>query len=122
MSLYLVRGYAHFLSFFFIRIGLPTFHYLVTDRDKTNYDRIHELIERAYEVDNSVLLQEIDTTIDRPLHEVFEPFDWILYVSQNGDIDGLKQFTLFVEKRKEFYTSYLFINTRYSWTCRNGKS
>ena len=102
--------------------GLPTFHYLVTDRDKTNYDRIHELIERAYEVDNSVLLQEIDTTIDRPLHEVFEPFDWILYISQNGDIDGLKQFTLFVEKRKEFYTSYLFIYTRYSWTCRNGKS
>lgn len=102
--------------------GLPTFHYLVTDRDETNYDRIHELIERAYEVDNSVLLQEIDTTIDRPLHEVFEPFDWILYVSQNGDIDGLKQFTLFVEKRKEFHTSYLFINTRYSWTCRNRKS
>ena len=102
--------------------GLPTFHYLVTDRNETNYDRIHELIERAYEVDNSVLLQEIDTTIDRPLREVFEPFDWILYVSQNGDIDALKQFTLFVEKRKEFHTSYLFINTRYSWTCRNRKS
>ncbi|MDA2243492.1 putative thiazole-containing bacteriocin maturation protein [Bacillus cereus] len=83
--------------------GLPTFHYLVTDRDKTNYDRIHELIERAYEVDNSVLLQEIDTTIDRPLHEVFEPFDWILYVSQNGDIDGLKTVhTICRETKKNF--------------------
>ena len=83
--------------------GLPTFHYLVTDRDETNYDRIHELIERAYEVDNSVLLQEIDTTIDRPLHEVFEPFDWILYVSQNGDIDGLKTVhTICRETKKNF--------------------
>lgn len=83
--------------------GLPTFHYLVTDRDETNYDRIHELIERAYEVDNSVLLQEIDTTIDRPLREVFEPFDWILYVSQNGDIDGLKTVhTICRETKKNF--------------------
>lgn len=83
--------------------GLPTFHYLVTDRDETNYDRIHELIERAYEVDNSVLFQEIDTTIDRPLHEVFEPFDWILYVSQNGDIDGLKTVhTICRETKKNF--------------------
>ncbi|HFK1713223.1 putative thiazole-containing bacteriocin maturation protein [Bacillus cereus] len=83
--------------------GLPTFHYLVTDRDETNYDRIHELIERAYEGDNSVLLQEIDTTIDRPLREVFEPFDWILYVSQNGDIDGLKTVhTICRETKKNF--------------------
>ncbi|HFJ9272269.1 putative thiazole-containing bacteriocin maturation protein [Bacillus cereus] len=83
--------------------GLPTFHYLVTDRDETNYDRIHELIECAYEVDNSVLLQEIDTTIDRPLREVFEPFDWILYVSQNGDIDGLKTVhTICRETKKNF--------------------
>ncbi|KMN46838.1 putative thiazole-containing bacteriocin maturation protein [Bacillus sp. LK2] len=70
--------------------GLPTFHYLVTDRAETNYDRIHELIERAYANDDHVLIQEIDTTIDRPLHEVFEPFDWILYVSQNGDIESLR--------------------------------
>ncbi len=62
----------------------------MTDYEETNYDRIHELIELAHEVDDTVLVQEIDTTIDRPLHEVFEPFDWILYVSQNGDIDGLR--------------------------------
>ena len=60
--------------------GLPTFHYLVTDRAETNYDRIHELSERAYANDDNVLIQEIDIAIDRPLHEVFEPFDWILYV------------------------------------------
>ncbi|HCX49387.1 MAG TPA: bacteriocin maturation protein, partial [Bacillus sp. (in: Bacteria)] len=48
-------------------------------------------------------LQEIDTTIDRPLHEVFEPFDWILYVSQNGDIDGLKTVhTICRETKKNF--------------------
>ena len=89
--------------------GLPTFHYLVTDRDETNYDRIHELIERAYEVDNSVLLQEIDTTIDRPLHEVFEPFDWILYVSQNGDIDGLKTVhTICRETKRILYQLFVY--------------
>ncbi|MGH0930529.1 putative thiazole-containing bacteriocin maturation protein [Bacillus mycoides] len=83
--------------------GLPTFHYLVTDRAETNYDRIHELSERAYANDDNVLIQEIDITIDRPLHEVFEPFDWILYVSQNGDIESLRAIhTICREFKKNF--------------------
>ncbi|HHT7189552.1 TPA: putative thiazole-containing bacteriocin maturation protein [Bacillus cereus] len=91
--------------------GLPTFHYLVTDRDETNYARIHELIERAYEMDDNVLIQEIDTTIDRPLHEVFEPFDWILYVSQNGDIEALKAVhTICREIEKNFIPAICLAN------------
>lgn len=83
--------------------GLPTFHYLVTDRAETNYDRIHELSERANANDDNVLIQEIDITIDRPLHEVFEPFDWILYVSQNGDIESLRAIhTICREFKKNF--------------------
>ena len=79
------------------------------------------LVELAHEVDDAVLVQEIDTTIDRPLHEVFEPFDWILYVSQNGDIDGLRAGSHDLQgSRKELHTSRLFISTWYSWSCRNG--
>ena len=37
--------------------GLPTFHYLVTDYEETNYDRIHELVELAHEADDAVLVQ-----------------------------------------------------------------
>ncbi|PFW56882.1 putative thiazole-containing bacteriocin maturation protein [Bacillus cereus] len=91
--------------------GLPTFHYLVTDRAETNYARIQELIERAYEVDDNVLIQEIDTTIDRPLHEVFEPFDWILYVSQDGDIEGLRAVhTICKELGKNFIPAICLAN------------
>ncbi|CAM4000796.1 putative thiazole-containing bacteriocin maturation protein [Bacillus luti] len=91
--------------------GLPTFHYLVTDRAETNYARIQELIERAHEVDDNVLIQEIDTTIDRPLHEVFEPFDWILYVSQDGDIEGLRAVhTICKELGKNFIPAICLAN------------
>ncbi len=53
--------------------------------------------------------KEIDTTIDRPLHEVFEPFDWILYVSQNGDIDGLKTVhTICRETKRILYQLFVY--------------
>ncbi|KFM99878.1 putative thiazole-containing bacteriocin maturation protein [Bacillus clarus] len=83
--------------------GLPKFHYLITDHEETNYNRIHELVEKAYSTDENVLIQEIDTTIDRSLNEVFEPFDWILYVSQNGDIESLRAIhAICREEKKNF--------------------
>ena len=100
--------------------GLPTFHYLVTDYEETNYDRIHELVELAHEVDDAVLVQEIDTTIDRPCMKCSSlRLDFIRFAkwryrrtkSSSHDLQG---------SRKELHTSRLFINTWYSWSCRNG--
>lgn len=43
-----------FLVFFLLEFGLFIFYYFVIDWDEINYDRIYELIECVYEVDNSV--------------------------------------------------------------------
>ncbi len=59
----------------------------------------------------SVLLQEIDTTIDRPCMKYSEPFDWFYMFLKRRPSNGLKkQFTLFVEKRKRIQYQLLFIN------------
>ncbi|PEY30021.1 putative thiazole-containing bacteriocin maturation protein [Bacillus cereus] len=83
--------------------GLPEFHYLVTDPDETNLSRLSELIQKAYATDSDVLVQEIDTTTDCSLQEVFQPFDWILYVSQNGNIEKLRAIhAICREEKKNF--------------------
>ncbi|WP_459500806.1 putative thiazole-containing bacteriocin maturation protein [Bacillus sp. C1] len=70
--------------------GLPQFHCLITDSNATNYTRLNELIQTAYTADQHVLVREISAAADDSLREVFQPFDWILYVSENGNIEKLK--------------------------------
>ncbi|WP_017152758.1 putative thiazole-containing bacteriocin maturation protein [Bacillus bingmayongensis] len=83
--------------------GLPKFHYLITDPDATNLSRLNELVQKAYTADQDVLVQEINTTTDCSLQEVFQPFDWILYVSQNGNIEKLRTIhAICREEKKNF--------------------
>ncbi|KEK22207.1 putative thiazole-containing bacteriocin maturation protein [Bacillus gaemokensis] len=83
--------------------GLPEFHYLITDSAGTNHERLNELVQKAHATDPNVLVQEIDTTIDCSLQEIFQPFDWILYVSQNGNIEKLRAIhAICREEKKNF--------------------
>lgn len=83
--------------------GLPEFHYLITDPDATNLSRLNELVQQAHATDADVLVQEIDTTRNYSLQEVFHPFDWILYVSQNGNIEKLRAIhAICREEKKNF--------------------
>ncbi|MEN1935664.1 putative thiazole-containing bacteriocin maturation protein [Paenibacillus sp. 102] len=70
--------------------GLPEFHCLITDSSATDDTRLVELVQKAYTTDQNVFVQKIDTTVDWSLREIFQPFDWILYVSENGNIQKLK--------------------------------
>lgn len=72
--------------------GLPRFHLLITNSVPTNRERLWELARHARKTDPAVALEEITLQKERvdSWKEVVQPFDWILYVSQEGDIEELR--------------------------------
>lgn len=72
--------------------GLPKFHVLVTHPESTNWQRVMELAAHARKTDPSASVEEITLPKEgrNAWREVVKPFDAILYVSQEGDIEELK--------------------------------
>lgn len=72
--------------------GLPTFQMLITDSVKTNRGRLLELVEYARKTDADVEIVEVTLTKqgESSWHEIIEPFDYILYVSEKGDVEELR--------------------------------
>ncbi|MGX1983592.1 putative thiazole-containing bacteriocin maturation protein [Thermolongibacillus altinsuensis] len=73
--------------------GLPKFHVLVTDSMPTNRLRLKELEENARKMDSEVAIEEI--ALQRGAEgiswrEVVQPFEWVLYVSQDGNVEELR--------------------------------
>ncbi|TFE28653.1 putative thiazole-containing bacteriocin maturation protein [Cohnella luojiensis] len=72
--------------------GLPRFHVLITDSLPTNRQRLMELAADARKTDPEVTLEEV-TLLKESMNswrEAVQPFDWILYVSQAGDIKEVR--------------------------------
>jgi putative thiazole-containing bacteriocin maturation protein len=73
--------------------GLPNFHIMVTDSIPTNRMRLKELVENARKIDSEVAIEEIALqrgTGESSWREVVQPFEWILYVSQEGNVEELR--------------------------------
>lgn len=87
--------------------GLPEFHCLITDPKATDNARLVELVQKAYTADQNVLVQKIDTAVDWPLREIFQSFDWILYVSESGNIEKLKMLHEICREEKKNFLSAL---------------
>ncbi len=76
-----------------IESGLPKFHVLVTDSIPTNLLRLKELVENARKMDSEVAIEEIALQRgagESSWREVVQPFEWILYVSQEGNVEELR--------------------------------
>jgi putative thiazole-containing bacteriocin maturation protein len=73
--------------------GLPKFHVLITDSMPTNRQRLKELVENARKMDSEVAIEEIALQKGAgrsSWREVVQPFEWILYVSQEGNVEELR--------------------------------
>ncbi len=72
--------------------GLSKFHMLITDSVPTNRQRLVELAAHARKTDPEVAVEEV--TMEKEgvsfWREVVQPFDSILYVSQEGDVEELR--------------------------------
>ncbi|MFZ7944915.1 MULTISPECIES: putative thiazole-containing bacteriocin maturation protein [Bacillaceae] len=90
-----------------IESGLPKFHFMLTDSVPTNPLRINELVRNARNADSEVEALQV------PFEEgegrsfwrkALHPYDWILYVSQDGNVKELKDLNLVCkEQRKIFF-------------------
>ena len=85
-----------------IESGHPTFDFLVTESIPTNVQRVYELVENARKMDSEVEVKEVP--FEKGEHKsswkhAISPYDYILYVSEDGNINELKDLN-FVCKRE----------------------
>ncbi|MDR7079271.1 putative thiazole-containing bacteriocin maturation protein [Neobacillus niacini] len=72
--------------------GLPKFQMLITDSDQTNRQRLMELVAHARKTDAEVEIEEVTLNKqgESSWEEIVKPFDYILYVSEMGDVEELQ--------------------------------
>ncbi|MBS4176534.1 putative thiazole-containing bacteriocin maturation protein [Lederbergia citrea] len=75
-----------------IESGLPKINMFITDSIVTNRERVEELVARARKADKEVMVQEVSLQKKEECswREIIQPFESVLYVSQEGDIDELR--------------------------------
>lgn len=75
-----------------IESGLPKFKLLITDKVPTNRRRLMELVAHARKTDPEVEVEEVNLKDDGVnfWRESVQPFDSILYVSQEGNLEELR--------------------------------
>lgn len=91
-----------------IESGLPKFHIMVKDLTSTNKVRLKELVENAYKNDPEVAIEELPPQkIDNRNYwgKVIQPFEWVLYVSQEGNIEELRELHAVCRIQKKAFIS-----------------
>lgn len=75
-----------------LQSGLPKFHIFITDTVPTNRKRITEMLHFAKKTDQEIEIKEIPKFDDyvKQWHKLIQPYDFILYVSQHGDIEEVR--------------------------------
>ncbi|MEH7380371.1 putative thiazole-containing bacteriocin maturation protein [Bacillus sp. JJ1533] len=83
--------------------GLPKFHVLITDQESTNRKRLYEHVEHARQTDPEVMINEITLQKDvmSSWREIVQEFQFILYVSKEGDLEELRALNEICKKEKK---------------------
>jgi putative thiazole-containing bacteriocin maturation protein len=85
--------------------GLPKFHVLITDSVPTHRQRLIELAGHARKTDPEVMVEEI--TLQKKgvssWREAVQPFDSILYVSQEDDVEELRTLHWICREEKKVF-------------------
>lgn len=89
-----------------IESGLPKFHFIVTESIPTNRHRIHELVQNAHKIDTEVEVREFP--FEKGEHSSFwkhaiRPYDWVLYVSQDGNVNELRNLNVVCKEERKFF-------------------
>ncbi|MCR8630126.1 putative thiazole-containing bacteriocin maturation protein [Paenibacillus radicis (ex Xue et al. 2023)] len=95
-----------------IESGLPRFHMLITESVPTNRQRLMELAEHARRTDPEVLLEEITLGIEGAdgWRDVVQPFQSILYVSQEGDVEELRHLHSICKTENKIFVPAMFLH------------
>lgn len=89
--------------------GLPKLNVMITDGVPTNRLRLQELVQNARKIDSEVEMAEIPYHHGAGIHfwkEAVQAYDWILYVSQDGNVNELRALNqVCIEEKKAFLPS-----------------
>lgn len=89
-----------------IESGFPKFHFMLTDSVPTNQLRIDELVHNASNVDSEVEAPQVPCEKKDGRNfwqEALQPYDWILYVSQDGNVKELKDLNMVCKEQKKAF-------------------
>ncbi|MEH7440656.1 putative thiazole-containing bacteriocin maturation protein [Neobacillus drentensis] len=96
-----------------IESGLPKFNVLVTDSVPTNWQRQNELVQNARKTDSEVEIKNVPFHKDAGSsfwREAVQPYDWILYVSQDGNINELRDLNLVCKEEKKAFMPAIYLD------------
>ncbi|CAH0344139.1 putative thiazole-containing bacteriocin maturation protein [Bacillus sp. CECT 9360] len=95
-----------------IESGLPRFHVLITDSVPTNRHRLMELVAHARKTDPEVAVEEVTLQKEgvSSWREIVQPFDSILYVSQEGNVEELRVLHSVCRKEKKVFLPALYLH------------
>ncbi|OLS40808.1 putative thiazole-containing bacteriocin maturation protein [Bacillus sp. MRMR6] len=91
--------------------GLPKFQMLITDRVQTNRQRLMELVAHARKTDADVEIEEVTLNKqgESSWEEILKPFDYILYVSEKGDVEELRLLHRVSREEKKVFLSSIIL-------------
>ena len=96
-----------------IESGLSKLNVLVTESIPTNWQRINELVQNARKTDSEVEINEVPFHKDMGSSfwkEVIQPYDYILYVSQDGNINELRDLNLVCREEKKAFMPSIYLD------------
>ena len=86
--------------------GLSEFHVMTTDPSSTSIERIDQLVQNAKKEDDEAEIGEISSVKGQGSKgwiEAVSLYDWILYVSENGDISEIRQLNQICKNEKKSF-------------------
>ncbi|KAF0820087.1 hypothetical protein KIS4809_1359 [Bacillus sp. ZZV12-4809] len=88
-----------------IESGLPKVHMVNTDPVSTNSKRLKEIIAHARQTDPEVSVEEVirESEEDCSWEELIQPYDSILYISEEGNVEELKTIHAACRKEKKIF-------------------
>ncbi|MFP3122399.1 putative thiazole-containing bacteriocin maturation protein [Ectobacillus funiculus] len=96
-----------------IESGLPKLNVMITDTVPTNRLRLKDLVENARKKDSEVEMKEV------PIHkgeganfwkEAIQPYDWILYVSQDRNVDELRNLNQICKEEMKAFLPAVYLD------------
>lgn len=88
--------------------GIAKFHIFITDSVSTDRERIEELTAQARKSDSEVAVEEVP--FDNDWQTMISPFESVLYVAPNDEIDELRKLHNICRQEKKIFVPAIFLN------------
>lgn len=92
--------------------GLPKLNVMVTDSIPTNRQRFNELVQNARKTDSEIEIKEVHFHKHAGSsfwREAIQPYDWILYISQDGNINELRELNQVCKEEKKAFMPSIYL-------------